>query len=158
VMGTPEVVRVHLGSFDEKPISETVDNKQLFELEQNDLVRDLHELPRSGAMRKINEMVKRIRAAKVHACIMNHIRGEMPTMWGKEAVTQKILGNIRDVFVHVQRQYNLPQGDFPDPDRFKEMCQGIDFAKFPKLKDSALAKLNETLSSDIPQILSHFHA
>ena len=158
VMGTPEVVRVHLGSFNEKPISDGVENKQLFELEQNDLVRDLQELPRSGAMRKINEMVKRIRAAKVHACIMNHIRGEMPTMWGKEAVTQKVLDNIKDVFVQVQRQFNLPAGDFPDPAKFKEMCQGIDFTRFPKLKDSALAKLNETLSSDIPQILSHFHA
>ena len=35
-------------------------------------------LPRNSAVRKINELVKRARLAKVHAFITSHLRNEMP--------------------------------------------------------------------------------
>ncbi len=64
VVQTPEVMRVYVGSFWEYPIAD-VEFKHLFEIESQDLMRDLANLPRFAAVRKINELVKRARALKV---------------------------------------------------------------------------------------------
>lgn len=37
--------------------------RPFFRAEQADLLRDLHDLPRNSAVRKINELVKRARSA-----------------------------------------------------------------------------------------------
>ena len=81
VMKTPEVLRVYIGSYWDQPLVFT-DNKELFDLEQKDLMRDLRDLPRNSAVRKINELVKRIRTAKVHAYIISHLKDQMPMMMG----------------------------------------------------------------------------
>ena len=39
----------------------------LFQKEETDLIGDLHSLPKSAAVRKINELVKRAKLAKVPA-------------------------------------------------------------------------------------------
>jgi hypothetical protein len=37
-------------------------------------MRDLRDLPRNSAVRKINELVKRVRICKVHAYIISHLK------------------------------------------------------------------------------------
>jgi EH domain-containing protein 1 len=64
VLQTPEVLRVYVGSFWDQPLV-FEDNASLFEAEENDLMNDLRSLPRNSAMRKINELVKRTKLAKV---------------------------------------------------------------------------------------------
>ena len=84
VTKTPEVLRVYTGSFWDQPLhSEGVANAKLFEQEEKDLMVDLKNLPRNSAIRKINELVKRTRKAKVHAYIIAHLRSEMPSITGK---------------------------------------------------------------------------
>lgn len=43
--------------------------KALFEAEQADLMRDLDDIPKRSCDRKINELVKRVRALKVHLLV-----------------------------------------------------------------------------------------
>lgn len=64
VMDTPEVVRVYVGSFWNNANKDS-DNYPLLIAEQADLLSDLRDLPRNAAVRKINEIVKRARLAKV---------------------------------------------------------------------------------------------
>lgn len=64
VLGTPEVVRVFIGSFWDRPLRYDV-NRHLFELESQDLFKDLRSLPSNAAMRKLNDMIRRARLAKV---------------------------------------------------------------------------------------------
>jgi len=62
VVQTPEVMRVYISSFWEKPYQ----NKEcvkLFDLEKNDLLADLKSLPRHSAVRKVNEFVKHYEAS-----------------------------------------------------------------------------------------------
>jgi tRNA U34 5-carboxymethylaminomethyl modifying GTPase MnmE/TrmE len=66
VTKTPEVLRVYTGSFWDQPLQHE-DNAKLFEQEEKDLMKDLKNLPRNSAIRKINEIVKRTRKAKVSA-------------------------------------------------------------------------------------------
>ncbi|CAE7704487.1 Ehd1, partial [Symbiodinium microadriaticum] len=83
VMKTPEVLRVYVGSFWSEPMMYS-DNAELFEMEEADLMKDLRALPRNSAVRKINELVKRVRLAKVHAYVIGYLREQMPMFMGRE--------------------------------------------------------------------------
>lgn len=63
-----QVLRVYVGSFWDEPLMYD-DNAALFDMEERDLMNDLRELPRNSAVRKINELVKRCRLAKVTVSI-----------------------------------------------------------------------------------------
>lgn len=60
---------------------------ELFEQEEADLMKDLAILPRQSAVRKINELVKRIRKVKTLAYIIGYLKSQMPTVMGKEKVS-----------------------------------------------------------------------
>lgn len=64
VMNTPEVARVYIGSFWDHPLHFDM-NRKLFELEEQDLFNDIQSLPRNAMLRKLNDLIKRARLAKV---------------------------------------------------------------------------------------------
>ena len=98
-----------------------VEFRSLFVNEQRDLLNDLANLPRYAATRKINELVKRARLAKVHALIIGHLRKQMP-VFGKEKKHRELVESMADQFFAVQKQYRLPLGDFPNLSRFREVA------------------------------------
>lgn len=71
VLSTPEVARVYIGSFWDQPLQFDM-NRRLFELEEQDLFRDLQSLPRNAALRKLNDLIKRARLAKVRTKLFCH--------------------------------------------------------------------------------------
>ena len=109
------------------------DNAVLFEAEREDLFKELRELPRYSAVRKINDLVKRARHVKVHALLIGHLKSKMPSYMGKAAAQQKLLEGMGEVFRAVQREYGLPFGDFPDLKKFSAQISESDFSKFAKL-------------------------
>ncbi|VDM65341.1 unnamed protein product [Strongylus vulgaris] len=64
VFKTPEVSRVYIGTFWDHPLHYDI-NRRLFQDEQHDLFQDLQALPRNAALRKLNDLIKRARLAKV---------------------------------------------------------------------------------------------
>jgi hypothetical protein len=97
VLKTPEVLRVYVGSFWDQPL-QYEDNAALFEMEERDLMRDLRDLPRNSAVRKINELVKRVRTAKVHAYVIGYLKEQMPVMMGHAKKQQQVSRNIPTCF------------------------------------------------------------
>ncbi|KAG2221263.1 hypothetical protein INT45_012384 [Circinella minor] len=157
VVQTPEVMRVYLSSFwTEKPPNCFEDCRELIEAESKDLLRDLKELRRNAAIRKINEIVKRARLARVHALIIGHLKKEMPSMFGKKKKRVALLNNLDQEFLKIQQRYHLPAGDFPNPEKFKKALELYDIDKFKTIQESLLHKVDDALAVDLPKLMSMF--
>ncbi|XP_057460470.1 EH domain-containing protein 1-like [Actinidia eriantha] len=159
VLNTPEVMRVYIGSFNDKPVNEAITGsigKELFEKEQDDLLSDLKDIPKKACDRRINEFVKRARAAKIHAYIISHLKKEMPAMMGKAKAQRRLIDNLSDEFAKVQREQHLPAGDFPNVDQFREFLSGYNIDKFEKLKSKMIQGVDDMLGYDIPELLKSF--
>lgn len=159
VLNTPEVSRVYIGSFNDKPIDEEAVGpmgRDLFEKEQNDLLTDLKDIPKKACDRRINEFVKRARAAKIHAYIISHLKKEMPSMMGKNKAQQRLIDNLEAEFLKVQREFHLPAGDFPYVDHFREVLSGYTIDKFERLKPKMIQAVDDMLGYDIPELLKNF--
>mmetsp|Transcript_33106 Transcript_33106/g.33711 ORF Transcript_33106/g.33711 Transcript_33106/m.33711 type:complete len:528 (+) Transcript_33106:87-1670(+) len=152
VMKTPEVLRVYVGSFWDQPL-QYEDNAALFEMEEKDLMRDLRDLPRNSAVRKINELVKRVRIGKVHSYILSYLKEQMPMFMGKEKKQKEMIAELDVVFRAVLKRYNLAPGDFPDLNDFRSKLAEQDFTKFAPLKAKMIDDLDQVLSVDIPRLM-----
>ncbi|KAH9607232.1 hypothetical protein KSS87_021296 [Heliosperma pusillum] len=155
VLNTPEVTRVYIGSFNDVPSNETAAanpmGQDLFIKEQNDLIADLKDIPKNACNRRVNEFVKRARAAKVHALIISHLKKEMPILIGKAKAQETLINNL-----DVQREFHLPAGDFPDVDNFREVLMDYNIDKFEKLRPKLIQTVDDMLSNDIPELLKNF--
>ncbi|ELP94307.1 EH domain containing protein, putative [Entamoeba invadens IP1] len=154
VMQTPECLRVYVSSFWDQPLKDSM-FVPLFESERDDLMRDLHDLPKLATTRKVNEICKRARIAKTNAYLVSYLRDQMPT-FGKEKKKAELIAGMNDVFNAVMIKYQLTAGDFPPIEVYKERLQNVDFAKFPKLDMKLLAAVDEVLSTDVPTLLKKF--
>jgi hypothetical protein len=56
------------------------------------LISDLRSLPRNSAVRRTNDLVKRARMAKVHACIITHLRNQFG-FFGKDKKKDELLAS-----------------------------------------------------------------
>ncbi|PUZ49423.1 hypothetical protein GQ55_7G324800 [Panicum hallii var. hallii] len=159
VLNTPEVMRVYIGSFNDKPIRETAAGPlgmKLFQKEQDDLLSDLNDIPKKACDRRINEFVKRARAAKVHAHIVSHLKKEMPALMGKAKAQQKLLDSLDEQFAKVQKELHLPPGDFPSVEEYRELLSSYNFDKFEKLRPKMVQGVDDMLAYDIPELLKKF--
>merc|ERR1712151_992474 len=100
VVDTPEVSRVYIGSFWDEPLHND-EQRRLFESEENDLYTVLAQLPRSAAVRKLNDLIKRARLAKVHAYLIDHLKKNMPSMMGKDKKQREMIANLTEIYKEV---------------------------------------------------------
>ncbi|KAJ1724988.1 hypothetical protein LPJ53_000777 [Coemansia erecta] len=160
VIPTPEVKRVYLGSFWPKyktPVGNRYeDNNDLIAIEQRDLLRDLRSIPKNAALRRVNEIVKRARQSRVHAHIIGHLRSELPSMFGKNKKAKAMLDDLPAEFRKIQVKYNLPPGDFPNPEAFKSDLEAFKIADFNKFSQKLISSTDEALSVDFPKLMQKF--
>jgi hypothetical protein len=147
-----EVTRVYVGSFNDEPLVRP-EYAQLFEKDRRVLMEQLNELPKLCSMRKINEMVKRIRLNIVNVCVVGHLRARMPWLWGREAAQRRLLDGLDEVFLAVQHEYGLSPGDFPPVGDFRQGLQLQDFSAFPRSDRKVLQQLKQMIDRDVPKML-----
>ena len=156
VVKSPECVRVYIGSFWDQPLQCGEWSRELLQREMADLLNDLKNVPKNAAVRKVNELVKRVRLSKAHAHIIGHLKKEMPSMFGKDKAQAKLLANLEDHFLKVHRAHHLPVGDFPDVAKFRGCMEGHDLSKFPKLDLKLIENMDTVLSRDLPKLMAMF--
>ncbi|XP_003416106.1 EH domain-containing protein 3 [Loxodonta africana] len=152
IVNTPEVIRVYIGSFWSHPLL-IPDNRKLFEAEEQDLFRDIQSLPRNAALRKLNDLIKRARLAKVHAYIISSLKKEMPSVFGKDNKKKGLVSNLAEIYVRIEREHQISPGDFPNLKRMQDQLQAQDFSKFQPLKSKLLEVVDNMLAQDIAQLM-----
>jgi len=152
VLGTPEVARVYIGSFWDQPYTND-DNRKLFEMEEEDLFKDIQSVPRGSIVRKLNDLVKRCRIAKTHAYIMSHIKNEMP-VFGKEAKMKQIIANLPKIFQQLEQTTGIPAGDFPNVEEFQEKLKTFDITKLAKLNQGMIDALDKMIATELPRLMA----
>ncbi|XP_029922526.1 EH domain-containing protein 2-like [Myripristis murdjan] len=152
VFRTPEILRVYIGSFWSEP-RQVCDHYQLIELEEEDLLADIRNLPRNAAVRKLNDLVKRARLVRAHSHIISYLKQEMPTIFCKDTKKHNLIYQLPVIFTKIQQQHRVPAGDFPDCTKMQERLLGQDFSKFKTLKPSLMASLDKLLSTDIAKLM-----
>lgn len=152
VLQTPEVARVYIGSFWDQPLRFDA-NRRLFEDEEQDLFRDLQSLPRNAALRKLNDLIKRARLAKVHAFIIAELRKDMPSVFGKDSKKKDLIKNLGQIYDRIQKEHSISPGDFPDIKKMQEVLQHQDFTKFHSLKPHLLDIVDNMLAKDIARLM-----
>ena len=161
VVNTPEVLRVYISSFWDKPYDEAgAKFKELFDSEKADLLADLRSIPRGATVRKLNELVKRARAVKVHAYIIDHIKNKVNVMFGVRSAMEKVLADVPAIFMEVMKKHGLVKGDFPDWRHFKERLKSFDDWKrnFHRIKPKMLDEMDEVLSRSLPLLMKQLPA
>lgn len=153
VLQTPEVARVYIGSFWDQPLRYDV-NRKLFEDEKQDLFKDLQSLPRNAALRKLNDLIKRARLAKVHAYIIAELRKEMPSLFGKVNKKKDLIKNLGNIYEKLQKEHQISPGDFPDIKKMQEVLANQDFAKFNPIKPKLLEIVDRMLAEDIAKLMA----
>ncbi|KAL1131445.1 hypothetical protein AAG570_011062 [Ranatra chinensis] len=113
VLKTPEVTRVYVGSFWDRPLVYDY-NRRLFQNEEQDLLKDLQSLPQNSVLRKLNDLNKRAKLAMVHAYIIDELVSQMPNFFRRNAVKISLIDHLDLVFEKVHKRHNIPTGDFPD--------------------------------------------
>lgn len=151
-MTSPEVTRVYVGSFWQEPLKNK-DNSALFEMEESDLMKDLAILPRQSAVRKINELVKRIRKVKTLAYIIAHLKGQMPALMGKDKKQNKLIADLPTVFRTILKKHGLAPGDFPDITTFSSKLRETKFSEFSTMSQKQIDALDAVLNKDIPKLM-----
>lgn len=153
VLIMPEVVRVYIGSFWDQPLRYDA-NRKLFEDEAQDLFMDLRSLPTNSALRKLNDLIKRARLAKVHAYIIAELKNQMPNMFGKGSKQKDLIKNLQQIYLKIQREYNISPGDFPEIEKMRKHLNKQQFAKFHSIKPRLLDVVDQMLCDDIAQLMS----
>ncbi|KAK7883350.1 hypothetical protein WMY93_029524 [Mugilogobius chulae] len=152
VFKTPEILKVYIGSFWSEP-RQKCDHYELIELEEEDLLMDIRNLPRNAAIRKLNDLVKRARLVRAHAHIIGYLKKEMPTLFCKENKKHSLIYDLPEIFIKIQQQQRVPAGDFPNCTKMQEKLLGQDFSKFKTLKPSLMASLDKLLTTDIAKLV-----
>ena len=152
VLGTPEVARVYIGSFWDKPFHYD-SMRRLFELESQDLFKDLQSLPKNAALRKLNDLIKRSRSAKVHAYIIAELKEEMPSMFGKDSKKKELIKNLDKIYEKIQHVHNISPGDFPNIQKMREQLELADFKTFKPMDKKLIEKVDNMLASDVTQLM-----
>ncbi|CAI7850140.1 unnamed protein product, partial [Closterium sp. NIES-53] len=129
--------------------------RALFEREMNDLLCDLGDLPRKSCDRKINEFVKRARAARVNAFIISHLRAQLP-LFGRAKAQQRLIENLPQEFEKVAREHRLAEGDLPPVALFQRALAGCAFESFERLNVKLVEEVDRMLAYDIPHLLNTF--
>ena len=78
--------------------------------EEADLFADLHSLTRNSTLRKLNDLIKRAKLARVHALIVAELRAQMPLLLGKEQRRVELVAGLQDTFARVEREHGVPAG------------------------------------------------
>merc|ERR1712137_201727 len=102
-----------------------------------------------GSWRKVNELIKRAKLAKIHASLLSHLRKAMPK-FGKERAKEKLMSQLPSIYKKVAKDCKLYLEDFPSQEMMQERLRLHDFSTLKLVDDQKMVALDKLLHEDIP--------
>lgn len=78
----------------------------------------------------------------------------MPSMFGKESKKKELVKKLNNVYLELQKEHQIPPGDFPDITLMQEKLLQQDFSKFNTIKPKLLEAVDMMLRDDISKIMA----
>eukprot|EP01101_Sappina_pedata_P007057 TRINITY_DN3661_c0_g1_i1.p1 TRINITY_DN3661_c0_g1~~TRINITY_DN3661_c0_g1_i1.p1 ORF type:complete len:170 (-),score=10.20 TRINITY_DN3661_c0_g1_i1:61-570(-) len=155
VINTPEVPRVYVGSFWEKPLANQ-ELEEMFLADRSALSSEMEFVAKNSFMTRVDEFIRRIRKLRVHMHLIGHFKSLLPSYFGRESKKNEIINNLEDEFLTLQVKYNLPSRDFPPTGLFRSQLRQVNFDLFNELDETMVHALDQVLDHYIPHLLSRF--
>ena len=152
VLKCPEVPRVYISSWWDHQLRHA-QLRPLFELEEQDLFTDFRALPRAASLRKLNDMIKRARLARVMALIADELSSCLPVI-RKEAAKKQLLKTLDEVIQRVEFKHGHCSGDLPPIDKLRQTLSRADWSKFRSIDKRQLVKLDRMLTEEMAKLVA----
>ena len=151
VLTCPEVPRVYISSWWDQQLRYQ-QFRTLFELEEKDLFSDFQALPRGAALRKLNDLIKRARLARVMALITDELSTSLPVI-RRETAKKNLLKNLDEVIQRVEYRHGYCSGDLPPMDTLREILGRADWSKFRTVDRRQMVKLDRMLTEEMARLV-----
>eukprot|EP01067_Filipodium_phascolosomae_P005196 Filipodium_phascolosomae@DN327_c0_g1_i1.p1 len=114
---------------------------------------------RSSRYRTNDDFLKRVRMVKVHAILMNNIRGQLPAMFGRSMRQKDLVDNLQSEFQRIVLQHtDISLGDFPEVEALQPLLRNFSFSSIAKLDMKRIQALDETVSRLAPEMIRQIPA
>lgn len=152
VISVPECPKVYVGSFWDQQLKHDL-YRSLFERELQDFLYDLKNLPKNAQMRQINDLIKRARMAKNHACLLSTLRNRMPKLFYKTRSKKQLILGLPSLIESIQSKHAISEMDLPLIHLLQRKLQEYDFSKFPPLNENLLFAVDKMIEEDISSLI-----
>ena len=118
--------------------------------DEKELKKDLMSLHNNIRKRKIDQLIKRAKNAKIHALLIIELGKGCPKLFGE---VQFRIRNFEEICKEIDNKFNLGIRDFPQKKKMQEKLASWDFANFPcfskklNLLDDAIHQLEQCLTT-----------
>lgn len=145
---------LYTGSFWDEPLKHR-EHLPLFQMYENDLYEQLALLSHNADADMLQELVKRARAVRVHAFLMDALRHKV-SGWLGGPNQQMVLSKLHDIKTELiqDKEKKLSDGDFPELSvmRGKLSKPGVLFSKFQKLDTRLMSRVDKLIEEGFPQL------
>ncbi|CAE7241897.1 EHD1 [Symbiodinium sp. CCMP2592] len=157
ILQTPEVARMYVGSFWDEDYK-CKDLERLLNQDRKDLLQELRDLPRNVCVRRVNEIVARARAVKVHLALCCALRARLPAFGfcGRRHRHQLWLSeHLPEVYAEVMKDYEFAPGDMPHVEYFGQRLRAFkDFRAFQRSCKAQQETLDRLIATEIPRLMA----
>eukprot|EP00931_Biecheleriopsis_adriatica_P048977 TRINITY_DN28315_c0_g1_i1.p1 TRINITY_DN28315_c0_g1~~TRINITY_DN28315_c0_g1_i1.p1 ORF type:complete len:504 (-),score=104.49 TRINITY_DN28315_c0_g1_i1:57-1568(-) len=156
ILWTPEVARMYIGSFWDRDYKSR-DLERLLNQDRKDLMQELRDLPRNVCVRRVNEVVARARAVKVHLALGCALRAKLPScgICGRRRREQWLCDHLQEVYLEVMKEHQFAPGDMPAIEHFRERLRSFrDFTQFQKSCKREMEELDRLIQVEIPRLMA----
>ena len=104
-------------------------------------------------IRKLNDIIKRARLARVLALIVDELHSNMPLL-RKEAAKKNLLKNLEEIVKSVEFKHGTCSGDLPPIEKLRESLTRADWSKFRPVDKRQLAKVDRMLTEEMSKLIA----
>lgn len=152
ILNTPEVCRVYIGSWWDGVIKNQ-EQRHVFEKEHQDLYKELGLLPQNCALRKMDDLIKRMNLLRAFAYVLHELKMGMPSVVGKSSYWERSVEDLESVYKKVMANHRIARGDFPKLSWMQANLRTKDKTYAVRIRPVLMDKLEAVLNTEVSKLI-----